>query len=617
VGNPLLLWWTRLVAGDDEPDRSVPAGSGAPPTRGPWGGTAPTPALDHSRVTALAELEDRPGSAGILLVLRRMRAPLIVLILIFAVSVLGLSLLPGQDGAGRPYRMSLFESFYFMSYTATTIGFGEIPYPLTTEQRMWVTFVTFLSVVGWAYAIGSVLALVQDRSFRRALARRRATRKVRRMAEPFLIVVGYGDAAKRIARSLDHMGRRFVVCDRDEGRVSRLDLDSYRADTPAVLGNARDTEVLVAAGLTHHRCEGVLALSNDDETNLDVTMTAALVRPGLPVIARTSSRRVGERMRSFDAYEVVNPLDRFGDHLRILLRSPASYQLMVWLTSAPGTSLPPRHAPLPQGRWVVCGQGRLSRELTADLRAEGLEVTVLDDLTALKDDEATPDQRAREALQRAAAFVAATENDTTNLWLLDAAREANPGLTLVSLHNRHANVPLFEAMDVAFGMVPAEVVAHEVLARLATPSLMRFLPLVPRLGGDWAEGVVDRLVARCGHGTPQLWQLGLAPHDAPALQQRLQAGRLLAGDLLRSPLDRDRQLDAVLLAVLREDGAVLPTPAADEVLHPGDELLVAARAGARRALEATMFDEPTAAYVLDGRFVPVGWLWRKLFGRRA
>ncbi len=614
MGNPLLLWWSRLLTGDDEETSgSTPTGSAVP--KGAWSGQAP--ALDPARLTALTDMEEQPSSAGILMVLRRMRAPLILLVVIFAVSVLGLSLMPGEDPSGRPYRMSLFEAFYFMSYTASTIGFGEIPYPLTTEQRMWVTFVTFLSVVGWAYAIGSVLALGQDRSFRRALARRRVVRKVRRMAEPFVILVGYGDAAKRIARSLDNMGRRFVVCDRDEGRVSRLDLDAYRADTPAVMGNARDTEVLVAAGLTHRMCEGVLALSNDDETNLDVTMTAALVRPGLPVIARTSSRRVGERMRSFDAFEVVNPLDRFGDHLRILLRSPASYQLMVWLTSAPGTPLPPRRAALPHGRWVVCGQGRLSRELTADLRAEGLEVTVLDDLTALKDDEAAPDEGTRAAVRRAAAFVAATENDTTNLWLLDAAREVNPDLALVALHNRHANVPLFEAMGVAFGMLPAEVVAHEVLARLATPSLMRLLPLVPRLGGEWAEQVVDRLVARCGHATPELWQIGLGLHDAPALQERLAAGRLPAGDLMRSPVDRDQPLDAVLLAVLRADGAVLPTPAADEPLRPGDELLVAARAGARRALEATMFDEPTAAYVLDGRFIPAGWLWRKLFGRRA
>ena len=74
--------------------------------------------------SSLPELGPQLSSPGVFLVLRRMRVPLIVLIVIFAVSVLGLSLIPGQDAQGRPDRMGIFDAFYFMSYTATTIGFG-------------------------------------------------------------------------------------------------------------------------------------------------------------------------------------------------------------------------------------------------------------------------------------------------------------------------------------------------------------------------------------------------------------------------------------------------------------------------------------------------------------
>ena len=324
--------------------------------------------LPRARVPSLS-------SAGVFLVLRRMRVPLIVLIVIFAVSVLGLSLIPGQDAQGRPDRMGIFDSFYFMSYTATTIGFGELPHPFTAAQRMWVTLTIFLSVIGWAYAIGSLLSLMQDQGFRQALARRSFTKAVRRMREPFLLLVGYGNASKMLARSLDDMGRRFVVIDNQDTRVSAVELDSYRADAPALLGDARDTGLMTLAGLGHGTCEGVVALAGDDETNLDVAMTTALLRPDLPVIARSSSRDVAERMRAFHVQEVVNPLDRFGDHLRILLRSPAAYQLMIWLTSAPGTPLPRRFERLPHGRWVICGHGRYGDELSSDLRAEGLDVT--------------------------------------------------------------------------------------------------------------------------------------------------------------------------------------------------------------------------------------------------
>src|SRR4029078_4556074 len=100
--------------------------------------------------------------------------------------------------------MRLFASFYVMSYTATAIGFGELPHPFTAAQRMWVTLTIFLSVIGWAYAIGSLLSLMQDQGFRQALARRSFSRAVHRMREPFLLLVGYGNASKMLARSLSH-----------------------------------------------------------------------------------------------------------------------------------------------------------------------------------------------------------------------------------------------------------------------------------------------------------------------------------------------------------------------------------------------------------------------------
>jgi voltage-gated potassium channel len=567
----------------------------------------------------LPEVRSQLASAGLMLVMRRMRAPLIVLIVIFAVSVMGLSLIPGEDTSGAPYRMTLFEAFYFMSYTATTIGFGELPYEFTAPQRMWVTASIFLAVVGWAYAIGSLLSLMRDAGFRQALARRAFYKSVKRVGEPFLLLVGYGNAAKMLARSLDDMGRRFVVIDRDERRVSAVDLDSYTADAPALLGNARDTSQMVLAGLGHRHCEGVVALTGDDETNLDVTMTAALLRPALPVIARSSSRDVADRMRAFSAQEVVNPLDRFGDHLRILLRSPSAYQLMTWLTSAPGTPLPERPVPPPRGRWVVAGHGRFGTELTDDLEAEGLEVTRVHvsggTVRAGEGDSAAVVEAGD--VDDAVAFVAATQNDTTNLWLLDAARRANPDAFVVALQNRRANTRLFEAVGVDFGMVPAEVIAHEVLARLANPMLMRFLPRVPREGEAWSARMLDRLVERCGTGAPELWRLGLDAESAPVLVGRLATDGVVLADLLRDPAFRDEPLDAVPLALVRADGTRVMAPEDDVVLRTDDELLLAGRPRARSSLRLTLTEEATAAYVLEDRFAPTSWVWRRIVARRS
>jgi len=54
-------------------------------------------------------------TSTIFLVLRRLRTPLIVLITIFAISVLGLTLVPGPVGPdGAMPRLSFFHAFYFL-----------------------------------------------------------------------------------------------------------------------------------------------------------------------------------------------------------------------------------------------------------------------------------------------------------------------------------------------------------------------------------------------------------------------------------------------------------------------------------------------------------------------
>jgi voltage-gated potassium channel len=565
----------------------------------------------------------RPGerSSTIFLVLRRMRAPLIVLIAIFAISVLGLTLVPGVDDAGRPARMGFFDAFYFMSYTATTIGYGEIPHSFTGAQRLWVLAAIYLTVIGWAYAIGSLLTLLQDRAFRQALALRRFTRTVSRLREPFLLIVGYGETGRLLGHLFDALGRRLVVLDNVAEQVDTLDIDSYHSDVPGLAGDAGDPRTLRIAGLHHPRCEGVLALTDDDEVNLVVAMTAALTRPELPVVARTVSPAIEHRMRAFGSPTVVNPFDRFGDHVRLALHAPESYRLMSWLAGGPGAELPESGRLPTAGRWVVCGYGRFGRKLTEDLRADGLEVTAIDlqpdpdaGITVIEGDASEPDVMARARLADAAGFVAGTDNDTTNLSVVAAARRINPALFVAARQNRPTSAPLFAAMDVDWLLVPAEVVAREIYAQLSTPLLWRFLQDMPARGDEWAARMIERLHEHCGDRLGELWKVTLTAREAPALMPWLRSGDARLGELMRSPDDHDRTLPAVPLLVVREGETALG-PDAGVALRPGDEILLAGHRAARRALRETMTDHVVSEYVLHGRSVPSGWLWQRLTGR--
>ena len=561
-------------------------------------------------------------SSAIFLVLRRMRTPLVVLIVIYATSVLGLTIIPGRDGDGAPWRMSFFHAFYFMSYTATTIGFGEIPYAFTDAQRLWVTFCIYLTVIGWAYAIGTLLALLQDRAFRQALAVQRFARRVRRMREPFVLVAGYGQTGRTLGRALDAHGRRLVVVDIDPAPIDELELQALRADVPGLVADARNPEHLVLAGLGHPRLEGVIALTNDDEANLAVTMSVALLRPDVPVVARTVSPEIAARMRAFGEPAIINPFDRFGDHLRIALRAPASYRLIEWLTGEPGAELPPTREP-PRGRWVVCGYGRFGREIVADLRAEDVAVTIIEPGMAAADDPSIivgygtePDVLGRARLAEAACFVAATDNDTTNLSLIAAVRRANPDLYVVARRNDEANARLFAAAAADFVLVPSEVIAHEVLARVTGPLAARFIDAIPSHGEPWASALLARLRERTGSRVPLLWRVRLTPREAPALARWLAAGKgpVTLGELLRNPAQPDEPLRAVAIAVVH-DGHVLRAPPDDHRLALGDEILFAGRRSARQALAGTLHTAGMRDRVLLGAHLPTGWLWRRIAGR--
>ena len=557
------------------------------------------------------------ATSTIFLVLRRMRAPLIALIVIYAIAVLGLVLIPGQDAEGRPWRMGFFHAFYFMSYTATTIGFGEIPHAFTDAQRLWVTFAIYLTVIGWAWAIGTLLALSQDRGFRQALAIGRFVRRVRALPEPFVLIAGYGQTGQRLARSLDALGRRVVVVDSAQEPIDELALESFRADVPGLVADARSPQTLLLAGLAHERCEAAIALTNDDEANLAVAMTGALLRPELLLIARTVSRPVAERMRAFGATEVINPFDLFGDYVRVALRAPASFRLIEWLTGVPGSTLPRRREP-PRGRWIVCGFGRFGREITADLRAEGLEVTVIEPAATAADDPGIinghgtePAVLAQAKLETAVGLVAATANDVTNLSLIAAARAINPGLFLIGRQNDAANVPLFRAIGVDFALIPSRVIAQEVLARITSPLLFRFVAMVPAQGEARSAALVARLAERCGEEVPALWRIRLAADTAPALARWLAEGRRLTlGDLLRDPNDRASPVAAVPLLVVRGDASSAFAPVDDTPLAAGDEILLAGVPAARRALDAVCHSDPTRDYVLLGRDAPSGSIWR-------
>jgi Trk K+ transport system NAD-binding subunit len=561
-------------------------------------------------------------NSAIFIALRRLRAPIILLILVYAVGLLGMVLIPGRDAEGNAWRMSFFHAFYFISYTAPTIGFGEIPHPFTDAQRLWATAVIYMSVVGWAYAITSILALRGDQAFLDALHTQGVSSEVRRLAEPFYIVCGFGETGRLICAALDRSGLRVVVVEINRARTAEVDLQGFSATVPALAGDARVPGNLLTAGLEHRNCRGVLAMTDDDNANLAVAIAVRLLNPAIPVLARSLSRETSANMASFGTDCIINPFALFGEHLGLLLRAPRVYQLLDRLVGSAASPEIADRAP-PRGHWILCGYGRFGREVLASFDRERLNATIIDpdpprDLKRQVirgvGTEAEPLRAA--GIDGAVGIVAGTEDDVNNLSIAVTAREINPDIYVIARQNHTSNSRLFLAYGADFTVVSRALVAEHCIALVRTPLLGRFITRVK--GGDdsLGEKALSLIDERIGAQKITTWNVTVASASTAAVDVALATRRVAAEALLRDSSSRERLLDAVLLLVVRTSKEIV-LPPLDLTLERGDQLLFAGTNESRELQRAALINSNVLDYVTLGCDIPGGWLWEQFARRQA
>ena len=561
----------------------------------PWSRGGPRVSRRH----VVAIPDDSPDTAVLFILLRRLRQPLLLLVVILTIATLGMSQIDGVDFDGNPRRLTVFESFYFMTYTAATVGYTEL-FPYTSAQRMWVTGSIYAGVLGWAYALGTLFSIVGDKNFKEAVGLQRFRRAVNRMNEPFYIVAGFGNAGRLVGKGLDNLGHRFSVIDTLPERIDVLESDQLELDPPGWHGDLRTPSLLGWAGLGHRHCAGVVAVTDDNDINLAVLMTAHLLRPDVSVIARCNTQEAEEQMFAFGADGVVNPYERFGGYLVLALQRPATSQLSSWLLAANGSELPPRREGLADGRWVVAGSGEFAVEVAADLTRAGLEVVIVDPA------EGTPD------VTDAVGMVAGTTSDTLNLALASRARLTKPDLFVAVRQQTHTNAPLVEALGFDSVFSPTDLVAQEILARLATPHQWRFMTLLTEQEDDWSEALLERLIATCGSRSPRLRRVEITETRAPAVVRWLDSGRpLTVGELVSGSSGPNTPTAAVALMMAR-DGEDILVPADDLPLRKGDVLLIAGRSVAFADLDELLRQDATVEYVATGEYPDATWVWEAL-----
>ena len=553
------------------------------------------------------------------IVLQYMRAPFLVLLGTYALGITGMSLMPGLEGASGGGRINLFHSFYFFTFTATTTGFGEIPGQFSEPQRLWATVCIYTGAVAWLYAIGSFIQLVQHPNLVTAVSERRFARQVRSIADPFVVICGFGDTGSLLARGLSDNLRKAVMIDSDAERIKALKLRDYRVKMFGLCGDASVPRHLQDAGVTRECCQALVALTRSDETNLKIAVMARSLNPGLRIICRSTRKETREYLEEVDNVIVVDPYDVFSRQMCTAIFDPPLFNWMQRLIGAPDFHQQQSIAP-PVGKWILCGYGRMGRALHSALESRGIPTVIVDPGSNLIDMHLPVVQRRADCrtlqeagIEEAVGVVAGTDSDEDNLGILLSSRKLNPDAFLVVRQNHHENELAFSGVNANLIMQPSLVTARQILQMLTVPTILNLRHYLRDEGRAEVPHLMERTHGILGQEKIHLWSEVLGRDCAlKILCERGVAPTL--GDIQRRPMKRTQRLK-VLALVLKRGNELMMLPKDETRLCIDDQILFCGTDSDHRLLGANLHNEYTLYYLHRGVEVP-RTLFAAWFARR-
>jgi len=547
------------------------------------------------------------------IVLRHMRLPVVIFVCVYAICILGMVLVPGlPDSDGQTTYMSFFHAYYFLAYTATTTGFGELPQPFSNAQRVWAIVCLYISVITWLYVVGKIISLLKNPHLQLAFAEESFIRSVERKTNEYYLVCGFGDTGSLLLRGLTDAGLSAVVIERDDERMKALDLRDYPTRVLGLCADASEPRYLIAAGLESKKCIGVLILSNNEEANLKVAVSARILRPDLKIICRSASvENESEILGIGGDIHVVDPFRVFASYLAMLIYNPTIDTLNEWLSGTRGASLNKNICPLKGGKWILCGHGRMGRVVYQKLTNNGVDITAVEPLVENIEGisehavlgRANMENLKKAGLDDCVGLIAGTDSDTFNLNMIHQVGLSSSSLFTVARQNRHSNEVLFKKTDVDYILQPSLVIARMVLFMLTAPLLKPFYKHLLYLYENSPSALADltnRLALNVGEGAPILKTYTINTNYAPAVCSMIANGtEVRLADIYRAPSNREGTLNVVPMVHQRE-GKVTVLPADELLLMPNDEILFCIRANAKVMLEANLANEHTLGYLLTG-----------------
>lgn len=205
---------------------------------------------------------------------------------------------------------------------------------------------------------------------------------------------------------------------------------------------------------------------------------------------------------------------------------------------------------------IVCGYGRVGRNVAEELKAEGLPFVVIDvnpdkaaalneaGVLALQGDAAQESNLRQAGIERARGLVAAAKSDAENVFIVLTAHSLRPELPIVARAEFEESEPKLRRAGASRVILPYHIAGKRMVTMLVRPDVADFLDEVSHASG-----------------------LELLLEQVPLAAASPLIGRTL-GDLQAS-----HRLDVTVLACKMADGRLNTRPAPETVLEAGCQII--------------------------------------------
>jgi voltage-gated potassium channel len=209
---------------------------------------------------------------------------------------------------------SFVDALYMTVITLSTVGYEEV-HGLSDAGKIFSTVLIVFGVGVMLYGLTNMVQYFIEGQFLNIWGRRRMKDKISKLTG-HIILCGYGQVGRQVAREFENEGIPFVVIDQNQESIT----EAADAGLLYLQGNATSDEVLKDAGI--ERARALVAALGTDADNLYVTLSSRELRSDLFIVARASTEESEPKLQRAGANRTMSPYRIGGRRMAMLTLRP-------------------------------------------------------------------------------------------------------------------------------------------------------------------------------------------------------------------------------------------------------------------------------------------------------